>query len=45
MGEFILMYEDVRRAPSPSAALLDFCQTTYVAAADHANWDRKALER
>jgi len=45
IGEFILMYEDVRRAGSPSAALLDFCQSTYEAAANLANWDRKALER
>ena len=45
MSEFILMYEDVRRSASPAATLLDFCQTTYNAAADKANWDRKALER
>ena len=45
LGEFILMYEDVRRAESPSAALLDFCQTTYDAAASLGNWDRRALER
>ena len=45
MGEFILMYEDVRRSPSPGATLLDFCQTSYNAAADNGKWDRKALER
>jgi Family of unknown function (DUF5996) len=45
LSEFILMYEDVRKAPSPSAALLDFCQSTYEAAANLATWDRKALER
>src|SRR5271166_693295 len=45
LGEFLLMYESVRQAESPSAALLDFCQTTYEAGADLGNWDRKALER
>ena len=45
LGEFLLMYEDVRRASSPSRTLLDFCESTYEAAADLANWDRQALER
>ncbi|MGA8152175.1 MAG: DUF5996 family protein [Terriglobales bacterium] len=45
LREFILPYEDVRRAESPTAALLDFCQTTYVAGATLGNWDRNALER
>jgi hypothetical protein len=45
LGEFILLYEDVRRAPSPTTALLEFCQSTYEAAANLGNWDRKALER
>jgi hypothetical protein len=45
LGEFILMYDDVRLAPSPSAALLDFCQSTYEAAAQFGKWDRTALER
>lgn len=45
VGEFILMYEDVRNAASPSAALLDFCQSTYEAGANLAHWDRTALER
>ncbi len=45
LSEFILMYDDVRSATSPGAALLDFCQTTYEAAAALGNWDRKALER
>ena len=43
--EFILMYDDVRRASSPSSALLDFCESTYEAAATLAHWDRSALER
>lgn len=45
LNEFLLMYDDVRKAESPSAALLDFCQTTYEAAATLGNWDRAALER
>src|ERR1039458_9522187 len=43
--EFILMYEDVRLAASPRAALLDFLQSTYDAAANLGNWDRVNLER
>jgi len=39
------MYDDVRTAASPEAALMDFLQSTYVAAADCGHWDRKALER
>ncbi|HSZ62618.1 MAG TPA: DUF5996 family protein [Terriglobales bacterium] len=45
LGEFILLYEDVRRASSPTTALLEFCRSTYEAAANLGNWDRKALER
>jgi hypothetical protein len=45
LGEFILKYDDVRSAPSPEAAILDFCQSAYEAGAKLANWDRSALER
>jgi hypothetical protein len=45
MKEFLLMYDDVRAAASPKAALMEFLQSTYDAAADLAKWDRKALER
>jgi len=45
LSEFILPYEAVRTAPSPSANLLAFCQSTYEAAANLAHWDRKSLER
>ncbi len=45
LGEFLLPYEDVRKAESPSAALLDFCKSTYEAGATLGNWDREALER
>jgi hypothetical protein len=45
LGEFLLMYDDVRKSESPTAALLEFCQSTYEAAATIGNWDRGALER
>jgi hypothetical protein len=45
LGEFILMYDAVRSASSPGATLLDFCQSTYEAAATLGKWDRDALER
>jgi hypothetical protein len=44
LHEFILMYDDVRRAESPRADLLDFFQSTYAAAANLGNWDRVNLE-
>lgn len=43
-GEFVLPYEEMRQLPDPDAALLDFLQTTYEAAATCAHWDRAALE-
>jgi Family of unknown function (DUF5996) len=45
LGEFLLPYEDVRKSASPTAALLDFCRSTYDAAASLGNWDRESLER
>ena len=45
LGGFYLHYDDLRKAPDPRAALLEFCQSTYEAAADLAKWDRAALER
>jgi hypothetical protein len=45
MSEFFLMYDDVRRAQSPKAMLLDFLESTYAAAADLGKWDRASLER
>jgi hypothetical protein len=41
----MLMYDDVRVSASPSAALLDFCQSTYEAGATLGKWDRNGLER
>ena len=45
LGEFVLAYEAVRAAADPDAALLDFFQSTYEAAADLAAWPRGELER
>lgn len=45
LGEFLLMFEDVRKAESPTASLLEFCQSTYEAGATLGSWDRVALER
>jgi len=45
LGEFVLPYAAVRSAPDPSAAVLDFLQSTYEAAADLGKWDRARLER
>ncbi|HVT15307.1 MAG TPA: DUF5996 family protein [Thermoanaerobaculia bacterium] len=45
LGLFLLLYDDVRRAESPKQVLLDFLQSTYEAAANLGNWDRKELER
>ena len=45
MKEFLLMYDDVRKSPSPRDALLKFMQSTYEAGANQGKWDRKALER
>lgn len=44
LGEFILPYDDVRRAESPDAMLLEFLQGSYEAAANLGRWDRPALE-
>ncbi len=45
LREFILPYDIVRQSDSPDAALLDFLQTSYEAAANLARWDRASLER
>ena len=44
LHEFVLPYDDVRRADDPESTLLEFLQSTYVAAADLGGWDRAALE-
>ncbi len=45
LREFILPYDEIRRADSPDDTVLAFLQTTYEAAATLAAWDRNALER
>ena len=45
LGEFLLMYDDVRRSAEPRATLLEFCESTYEAGAKLAHWERAALER
>jgi hypothetical protein len=44
LGEFLLPYDAVRTSADPEAALMDFLESTYRAAADLAHWDRDALE-
>ena len=45
LAEFVLPYEIVRTASDPDATLLEFLRSTYVAAAETADWNRKDLER
>jgi len=45
MFEWILPYEAVRTAADPDRTLLEFCESTYAAAATLGAWDRAALER
>jgi hypothetical protein len=45
LAEFVLPYREVRTAPDPDAALLEFLRSTYVAAAETAHWNREELER
>lgn len=44
LGEFVLSYDAVRRSRDPEATLLQFLESTYVAAADTGNWPRGDLE-
>jgi hypothetical protein len=45
LREFLLPYEAMRSATSPARALMEFLQSTYVAAADLGHWPREELER
>jgi hypothetical protein len=45
IGEFLLMYDDIRGGGKPESELMEFLQTTYEAGANLAQWDRTALER
>lgn len=44
LGEYVLPYATVRAADDPAAMLGEFFDSAYAAAADHAGWDRAALE-
>ena len=44
LSEFVLPYDDVRKAPAPEEAIFSFFQSTYEASALLAGWDRAALE-
>ena len=44
-GGFYLNYDDIRSTADPARTLMDFCQSTYDAAATLGKWDRDALER
>ena len=44
MRELILPYDAVRTAADPEATLMRFLQSSYVAGADLAGWDRERLE-
>lgn len=45
LGEYIFKYDDVLRQASPEAAVLEFIENAYCAAADSAKWDRDLLDR
>lgn len=45
LREFLLPYDAVRSLPDPGAAVAEFLQSTYSAAAGLGGWDRAALER
>jgi hypothetical protein len=45
MREWILPYDVVRESADADASVLEFLQSTYVAAAELGGWDRAALER
>ncbi|WPR76681.1 DUF5996 family protein [Algoriphagus sp. NG3] len=44
LGEFMLNYEEVRKASNPGELLLEFLESTYDAAANAGNWDRSSLD-
>jgi hypothetical protein len=45
LGEFILLYDDLRKAESPDEMLITFLKSAYSASAKLAKWDRATLER
>lgn len=45
LGEFLLRYDDMRKAKQPTQTLLQFFQSAYEGSARLARWDRQALEK
>lgn len=45
LGEFLLMYEDVRKSAQPEKTLLEFLQSTYEVGANLGRWPRAELEK
>jgi hypothetical protein len=45
LSEFLLMYDEIRKAALPNSALLDFLHSTYEAGATLGKWDRQGLEK
>jgi hypothetical protein len=43
LKEFLLPYDEVRRAPDPAKLILEFAESTYDAGSKLAGWDRAAL--
>jgi hypothetical protein len=44
LSEYVLPYDAVRTAENPDRVLMSFLMSTYEAAANNGEWDRKALE-
>jgi hypothetical protein len=44
LGEFLFPYPAMCEQRDPDAALMEFLQSTYAAAASLANWDRANLD-
>ncbi len=45
LGEFVLLYDDVRQSASPEQTLLDFFQSAYETGAKMAHWNVQELEQ
>ncbi len=45
LREYVLPYDAVRKLSDPEAAVAEFLQSTYDAAAEYGGWDRGRLER
>jgi hypothetical protein len=45
LREFVLPWEAVRTSPEPDRLVLEFCESTYEAAAELGGWDREDLEK